>query len=122
MLEHLIDPWKVVESLTKFLKKDGIFIVSVPNIREILTISKILFGGGFDYNPDGGIMDKTHLRFFCKKNVSELFNKNIYEVKNILPTLASAPKNSIRKIFNKITLNIFEQFLTFQYIGVAKKL
>lgn len=121
VLEHLVDPWKVVEKLTKFLKKGGIFIVSVPNIREISTISKILFGMGFNYDPDGGIMDKTHLRFFCKKNVSELFDKNDYKMISVQPILNVTTKGSFRKTLNKMTLNIFEEFLTSQYIGVAQK-
>jgi 2-polyprenyl-3-methyl-5-hydroxy-6-metoxy-1,4-benzoquinol methylase len=69
VLEHLVDPWKFVENLTKFLKKDGIFIICVPNIREISTISKIFFGGSFKYDPERGIMDKTHLLFLCKKKI-----------------------------------------------------
>lgn len=121
VLEHLVDPWKVVEKVTKFLKKGGIFIVSVPNIREISSMSKILFGGGFNYDPEGGIMDKTHLRFFCKRNVQELFNENDYRVISVRPILDITPKSSVRKTINKITMNIFEEFLTSQYIAVTQK-
>ena len=121
VLEHLVDPWKVVEKVTKFLKKGGIFIISVPNIREISTMSKILFGGGFNYDPEGGIMDKTHLRFFCKRNVNELFDKNDYKVISVQPILNVTTKNSTRKTFNKMTFNVFEEFLTSQYIGSFQK-
>lgn len=122
VLEHLVDPWKVIENLTKFLKKGGIFIVSVPNLREIVTISKVLFLGDFNYNPEGGIMDKTHLRFFCKKNVRDLFNQTDYEVKLLKARLDIAEEKSIRKVFNRLTLHIFEDFLTAQYIIIAKKI
>jgi SAM-dependent methyltransferase len=121
VLEHLVDPWKVVEKVTKFLKKDGIFIVSVPNLREMNTISKIVFKGNFDYDPKGGIMDKTHLRFFCKKNVPDLFDKYIYRIKSVQPILEVTAKGSARKTINKMTMGIFEEFLTSQYIAVAQK-
>jgi ubiquinone/menaquinone biosynthesis C-methylase UbiE len=121
VLEHLVDPWKVVEKVTMFLKRGGVFIVSVPNIREISTISKILFRGSFNYDPEGGIMDKTHLRFFCKKNVQDLFNDNVYLIKSVQPILDVTTKSSSRKTFNKITMNIFEEFLTSQYIAVSQK-
>ncbi len=121
VLEHLVDPWKVVEKLTKFLKKGGIFIISVPNIREISTMSKILVGGSFNYDPEGGIMDKTHLRFFCKKNVPDLFDKNDYKLISVQPILDVTTKSSGRKSFNKVTFNIFEEFLTSQYIGSFQK-
>lgn len=121
VLEHLVDPWKVVEKITKFLKKGGAFIVSVPNLREINTISKIVFGGTFNYDPAGGIMDKTHLRFFCKKNVPDLFNKNIYHINSVRPILEVTDKGSPRKTINKLTFGLFEEFLNSQYIIVAEK-
>ncbi len=122
VLEHLVDPWKVIENLTKFLKKGGIFIVSVPNLREIVTISKVFFLGDFNYNPEGGIMDKTHLRFFCKKNVKDLFSQTDYEIKLLKARLDIIEEKSIRKAFNRLTLHIFENFLTAQYVIIAKKI
>ena len=122
VLEHLVDPWKVIENLTKFLKKGGIFIVSVPNLREIVTISKVFFLGDFSYNPEGGIMDKTHLRFFCKKNVKDLFSQTDYEIKLLKARLDIIEEKSIRKAFNRLTLHIFENFLTAQYVIIAKKI
>lgn len=121
ILEHLIDPWKVVEKMAKFLKNGGIFIVSVPNLREISTISKIVFGGTFNYDPAGGIMDKTHLRFFCKRNVPDLFNKAMYQINSVRPILEVTHKESLRKTVNKFTFSLFEEFLTSQYIIVAQK-
>lgn len=121
VLEHLVDPWKVIEKITKFLKNGGVFIVSVPNLREINTISKIVFGGTFNYDPAGGIMDKTHLRFFCKKNVPDLFSKDIYKINSVRPILEVTDKGSPRKTINKLTFGLFEEFLTSQYIIVAEK-
>jgi 2-polyprenyl-3-methyl-5-hydroxy-6-metoxy-1,4-benzoquinol methylase len=121
VLEHLVDPWKVIEKITPFLKKGGLFIISVPNLREIVTISKIFFGGSFKYDPEGGIMDKTHLRFFCKKNVTDLFSDKEYKIIKIKPLLDVVSKKSIRKTINNITLNIFEEFLTSQYVAIAQK-
>ena len=63
VLEHLADPWKVVEKLTRHLKPNGLFIASIPNIREWKSLFRIIFNGDFRYQQQG-IMDKTHLRFF----------------------------------------------------------
>ncbi len=33
VLEHLVDPYSTLNKLKKYLKKDGVFIASIPNIR-----------------------------------------------------------------------------------------
>ncbi len=114
ILEHLIDPWKVVKELKRYLKKDGILIASIPNIREIKTMLKIFFKGDFLYENEG-ILDKTHLRFFCKKNIIDLFKKNGYTIEKITYNLA--PK---RNILNKMFLGFLEEFLVAQYIVLAR--
>jgi len=68
VIEHLINPKMVINKLCKYLKKDGKFILSVPNIREIQTLAKIAVCGDFRYEPQG-ILDESHIRFFCKKNI-----------------------------------------------------
>ena len=73
VLEHLVNPWKVRDKLLKHLKPKGSFIVSLPNIQEVSIFVKIFLKGNFHYQ-DSGILDKTHLRFFCKKNVKKSFS------------------------------------------------
>ena len=67
ILEHLIDPWKVLHKIRKYLKPNGSLIASIPNFREIRNVYKIFFKANFKYE-DMGTLDKTHLRFFCKKH------------------------------------------------------
>ena len=67
VLEHVFDPWQVLKNVRELLKRDGMIICSIPNFREFQTMRKIFFGGDFAYNPEGGILDRTHVRFFCKK-------------------------------------------------------
>lgn len=121
VLEHLTDPWEVVNKLTPFLKSDGHFIVSVPNIRELGTIYKIFFKGNFEYNPEGGILDKTHLRFFCKKNLQDLFNKKKYRIISIRPPFDIIYRRGIKRLFNKLTFGLFEEFMTSQYVIITQK-
>jgi 2-polyprenyl-3-methyl-5-hydroxy-6-metoxy-1,4-benzoquinol methylase len=123
VLEHLIDPWNTVKKIERHLKKGGILIASLPNIREWKTLSRIIFKGNFDYNPEGGIMDKTHLRFFCKKDILQLLKTSslspIYSVPNFM--LKVLPEGKKRRIINKMTFRLFENFLAVQYLVIAKK-
>ena len=45
VLEHLVNPYAVVEKLKKLLKDDGVIIVSLPNIRQIYILKDIVFKG-----------------------------------------------------------------------------
>ena len=88
ILEHLADPWATVNRISRHLKKGGRLIASIPNIRECKTLFRVIFLGDFRYDTRGGIMDSTHLRFFCKKNIRQLMSTDslfpIYCKPNIL--------------------------------------
>lgn len=116
VLEHLVDPWNTLKKLKNFLKEDGIVVASIPNIREIKTMLNIFVKGDFKY-VNTGILDKTHLRFFCKKNIIELFDQTGFEIIKISNNLNIKSK---RFILNLITFGIFEEFLVVQYLIVAK--
>lgn len=120
VLEHLYSPEQVVDKLLKFLNKDGILIVSVPNIREIRTLYKIVIKGDFRYE-DSGIMDRTHIKFFCKKNIVELLQQSSLNIKRISPSFKLLPGGKIIKFINFISLSLFEDFLAYQYLIIAKK-
>lgn len=121
VLEHLTDPWEVVNKLTPFLKSGGHFIISVPNIRQFSIMYKIFFKGDFDYNPEGGVLDKTHLRFFCKKNVQGLLNKQEYNIISVRPPFDIIYRRGIKRFFNRLTFKFFEEFMTSQYVIIAQK-
>jgi SAM-dependent methyltransferase len=62
VLEHLIDPARVLARLTPHLAAAGVVLVSLPNIAFLAyRLSHLL--GRWNY-ADHGIMDRTHLRFF----------------------------------------------------------
>ena len=71
ILEHLIDPWAVLTILKSKLSSDGKIIASIPNIQNWKIISDLI-QGEWNYRNEG-ILDRTHLRFFTRKSVEELF-------------------------------------------------
>lgn len=70
VLEHLIDPLRVLVELNRCLAPGGFAIISVPNIAH-LYIRLLLLLGRFDY-IDRGILDNTHLRFFTARSLRAL--------------------------------------------------
>lgn len=72
VLEHLADPWAVFSTATNYLQSEGTIIASIPNVRHIDTIYNLALKGYWPYR-DRGIHDRTHLRFFTRRNIIELF-------------------------------------------------
>lgn len=70
VLEHLIDPLRVLVELNRALTPEGFVIISVPNIAH-LYVRLLLLLGRFDY-LDRGILDSTHLRFFTARSLRAL--------------------------------------------------
>ena len=123
VIEHLVDPWKVIEELSFYLKKGGSLIISTPNFRNWKNLKVIYIEGNFKYDPSGGLLDKTHLRFFCKKNISNLVNTKEFSFYSIT-SINEFPQykfKATKRLFNLITFRIFEEFLTHQYVVVGKK-
>ena len=70
VLEHFYDPVGIIKSSQSLLKQDGIIVVTVPNIANIFSRIALLFGF-FNYS-ETGVIDKTHIRFFNRKNLKQL--------------------------------------------------
>ena len=114
VLEHLVDPWKTVKRMSLYLKPKGYFIASLPNIREIKTLANIVLRGKFMYS-NSGILDNTHLRFFCKKDMIDLFEQNGLVVVNIRSNLDLLGKGK-RAFLNRLTFRLFAEFLEGEYL------
>ena len=79
VLEHLADPYSVLEDLKCKLAPNGVIISSIPNVRFFRTFSKVVFLKDWKYD-DFGIMDKTHLRFFTNKSIKRMYEELGYEI------------------------------------------
>lgn len=99
VLEHLADPYSVLETLKSKLTQNGVVISSIPNVRFFRTFSKVLFSKDWKYE-DHGVMDKTHLRFFTGKSIKRMYNELGYTIlqheginvtKSIRPILFNIP-------------------------------
>jgi GT2 family glycosyltransferase/ubiquinone/menaquinone biosynthesis C-methylase UbiE len=73
VLEHLYNPLQTLKNLKKFLKTDGCIVASIPNVMHISVITDLL-QGNWTYE-DAGILDRTHLRFFTKKEIEKMINE-----------------------------------------------
>jgi len=73
VLEHLKEPLRLLQRLRPFLKADGYFVISVPNVAHG-SVRLALLSGRFDYQ-DIGLLDSTHLRFFTRETLEQLLDE-----------------------------------------------
>src|SRR6185436_18361828 len=71
VLEHLREPADVLARFATLLSPGGYVIASLPNVRHH-TVLWNLFRRGYWPHRDRGIHDRTHLRWFAKRNIEEL--------------------------------------------------
>ena len=118
VLEHLVDPWRTVERLARHLKPGGVLLASLPNIRNHRALAPILFGGDFRYEP-AGLLDRSHLRFFCRANARELFERSGLAVTEVEENMGAYGLR--HRLLDLLTLRYFHDFFVFQFRIRARK-
>ena len=82
VLEHLADPWTTLRFASTLLAPSGRVMASIPNVQCYTVIKDLVMHGRFDYTSSG-ILDKTHLRFFTRKGILELFQSTGFGIERI---------------------------------------
>jgi len=129
ILEHLKDPLSALKKLRKYLSDSGVVIASIPNVRYHGVIN-MLVEGDWKYE-DHGILDKTHLRFFTRKEMERLFAESGFEITGITANIDPA-YNSLRDplsgeiSFGRVSLtgltpDELKDLFVFQYLLKAQK-
>lgn len=83
LLEHLYDPWQILQQHLTLLKPHGVVVASIPNIQH-WTILIHLLQGRWDY-ADSGLLDRTHLRFFTLATIEQLFTRAGLRISEVFP-------------------------------------
>jgi 2-polyprenyl-3-methyl-5-hydroxy-6-metoxy-1,4-benzoquinol methylase len=120
VLEHLMEPNKVLNKIKEYLNANGKIIVSMPNIRHYSALKKIFLKGDFRYE-ESGIFDYTHLRFYCRKNIQELLESAGYKVEIQESSIKNYKGKSLTKFLNSLTFGLLEEFFSYQYFFVVTK-
>jgi 2-polyprenyl-3-methyl-5-hydroxy-6-metoxy-1,4-benzoquinol methylase len=78
VLEHLKEPADVLRRVRPFVAENGVVVASIPNIAHA-SVRLALRGGEFRYR-EWGLLDDTHLRFFTRASIQDLFEETGYVV------------------------------------------
>lgn len=86
VLEHLKDPVAALRRARPLIAKGGFLVASIPNVAHG-AVRLALMQGRFEYQ-ELGLLDDTHLRFFTRTSVGELFESAGYLATDLHRTTA----------------------------------
>jgi 2-polyprenyl-3-methyl-5-hydroxy-6-metoxy-1,4-benzoquinol methylase len=89
-LEHLRDPWRVLARVRQQISPAGSLLVCMPNAQH-WSLQWRMVSGQFRYE-DSGLLDRTHLRWFTRITMLEMFEKTGWRVEQGLSRNLNAPQ------------------------------
>jgi 2-polyprenyl-3-methyl-5-hydroxy-6-metoxy-1,4-benzoquinol methylase len=125
VLEHLRDPVDVLTRSAALLDDGGKVIASIPNVAHA-AVRLSLLRGTFQYT-DTGLLDRTHLRFFDRQAVEDLFSAAKLDVRERLRVIRDLteteipidpgvfPESLLRDLANDVDAT------TFQFVIIAER-
>jgi len=78
VLEHVVDPWELLRSTKRFLSPTGQILAAIPSVQFAPVVWQLI-RGRWDY-ADTGTLDRTHLRFFTRATMLEMFADSGFRV------------------------------------------
>lgn len=116
VLEHLRQPGDLLMKLRRHLSNGGVLVASIPNIRHIVIVLKIIFDK-WEYEP-AGILDEGHLRFFTFHTIQKMFQDAGFEIVKVADNRSISWKF---KLLNLVSFGLLKPFSIYQYLLVVKK-
>ncbi len=116
VLEHLVDPERLLEGLVCKLSSTGRVVASIPNARHFHHLWEVVVKGRWEY-ADEGILDRTHLRFFTKSSLGGLFERTGWDLQRIVGIHATGSLKF--KLTNLLTCGRCSDMRYLQFVCVA---
>jgi O-antigen biosynthesis protein len=124
VLEQLKHPLLTLIRLKSFLRSEGYVIASIPNVAHG-SVRLALMQGRFEYLPFG-LLDETHLRFFTRESVEQLFDAASFSITALERTTRDILETEIKVNTEAIEDEILElvreapEATTYQFVVKAR--
>ena len=117
VLEHLAEPEAVLARALTRLRPGGVVVVSLPNVAHVVVFANLLMKRWPRRNS--GIFDRTHLRFFAKRDMVRLLEGAGLHVLRVEPYFTRYA--AIRTACLVLSLYVFRDFWARQFLLLAEK-
>jgi 2-polyprenyl-3-methyl-5-hydroxy-6-metoxy-1,4-benzoquinol methylase len=127
VLEHLVDPGRVLKGLTRHLAPEGVVLVSVPNVVHLAV--RLLVATGRFPRMDRGPLDRTHLHFFTRSTAETLLRESGLAIVQRQPTIVPLgdifPNRlpvalSLGERLQTILVRLMPELFAYQWVFAAK--
>ncbi len=85
VLEHLYDPWKILARVHRLSTGPLHIVACIPNAQH-WSVQARLNCGEFEYQ-DQGILDRTHIRWFTRITMLDMFDQAGFEIIEFKPLI-----------------------------------
>jgi 2-polyprenyl-3-methyl-5-hydroxy-6-metoxy-1,4-benzoquinol methylase len=99
VIEHMDDHDAFLEAIKTKMLPGGCIVGSIPNVRHITALFKMLITKDWKY-AESGILDRTHLRFFTEKSLRRTLQEHAYRIEKFAG-LSSIVRNGISRATDK---------------------
>jgi len=122
VLEHLVDPAAILRRYSRYLKYTGSIIASIPNVKNYRVLLDLVLYDKFEY-ADAGILDRSHLRFFTRREMYRLFDQAGLDVVSVQSLFGGGYLGKFdRRLNHALGRNLpGKSFLTAQYLIMAAR-
>lgn len=117
VLEHLLDPEAVLARVLTRLRPGGAVVVSLPNVSHVYVFANLLAKRW--PRRSSGIFDRTHLRFFAKRDMVALLEGAGLRVLRVEPYYTRY--RAIRAVSLVLSLYVFRDYWARQFLLLAEK-
>ena len=115
VLEHLVDPYGLLRRLRTLAAPGSHVQISVPNARHVSLLVDLVLKGTFGY-ADHGHRDRTHLRWFTRRDLVGMLAESGWE-----PAGTSHPRLARAATLDRLTRGGSTEFLTGQWYGLGRR-
>jgi len=104
VIEHVLDPMKLLRDIYRVLKPNGQLVLTTPNIRCFKNLVRLLFEGTFPHTTkDNFVWGGGHLHYFTRKDIQLLLQKAGFKSIKFYIAANQFKRSKKRQIVHKLT-------------------
>ncbi len=129
IIEHLREPERLLRQAHQWLAPDGCLIASIPNVRHHSVVRSLL-EGNWTYEA-AGLLDRTHLRFFTRREIEKLFFRAWFLIDEMGSVIGPGDQEAVnrgltpvrlgRLVVDGLTDREAAEYYTYQYLVSARR-
>lgn len=120
VIEHMADPDKFLELIKFKMTANAYMIGSIPNVRHHSNLKRLMINKDWQYQ-DGGILDKTHLKFFTEKSLTNLLKLHGYHIEVMHGINDTPPYRLTKRLLRRLFCLILGGDIRYMQFGFRVK-